>query len=111
MEVAGPVGPEPVGPNKKPVVPNKKEPLQAKRAVAEELTACEISALFQAKYGRALAEQELQAGWVDDFAYGQGSASSAADQARGSTAGLSDQRTAMMQMLQALTWKEVRKRS
>ena len=79
--------------------------------MAEELTASEISALFQAKYGKALAEQELQTGWVDDFANGQGSASSAADQARGSTAGLSDQRTAMMQMWLALSWKEVRKRS
>ena len=78
--------------------------------MAGELTASEISALFQAKYGKALAEQELQ-DWVDDFANGQGSASSAADQARGSTLGLSDQRTAMRQMLQGLSWKEVRKRS
>ena len=78
--------------------------------MAEELTASEISALFQTKYCKALAEQESLTGWVDYFANGQGSASSAADQARGSTAGLSDQRTAMMQMLQALQWKEVRKR-
>lgn len=33
-----------------------------------QLTASEISALFQAKYGKALAEQELQTAWVDDFA-------------------------------------------